>query len=237
MHTLYRTSAAGLACALWAACAPAAPAPVAPAAGAQSPPSLIVTDRDNGKSFTLPAGQTLELRLKTNPTAGYHLDLQLPAGSPLALAAPPAYTQDAAPPGLVGVGGVERFLLTARSRPGGAPAFPLQVWNVAPSGRRDVAGGFQVSVTVAPQGAVAMKQEYEAAGPDPATLDLLPDGTYLKQYVMSVGFNGSPHYEVESGTYVISGRRITFKTQQGVVSRAVYSAKRIWFPKALYRRR
>ncbi|MGA3316152.1 MAG: protease inhibitor I42 family protein [Candidatus Korobacteraceae bacterium] len=46
--------------------------PQSPGAQQKSTPSAIaITDQDNGKDIDLPAGDTLVLRLKSNPSTGY----------------------------------------------------------------------------------------------------------------------------------------------------------------------
>ena len=63
----------------------------------------VITENDSGKSIALQNGETFSLKLKENPTTGYSWQLKL---SPGLSVLSENYTQDPAPEGNTGVGGV-----------------------------------------------------------------------------------------------------------------------------------
>ena len=117
----------------------------------------VVTDRDNGKTFTLPPDTTLVVRLRANRTTGYDWNLLVPSHAPLTLSGPPTYTPDKVAPGIVGAGGVgaggvEEFTFAPHYQPGITQAFYLRLLSLTPF-RAGIAGAslFEVHVVLPPQ--------------------------------------------------------------------------------------
>jgi predicted secreted protein len=70
-----------------------------------------VTEAQNGSTIVLPRGGELIVALKGNRTTGYYWQVK---DRPAFLSAPAElYVQDPAAPGMVGVGGTERFTFRA----------------------------------------------------------------------------------------------------------------------------
>ncbi|MBN1321117.1 MAG: protease inhibitor I42 family protein [Thermoleophilia bacterium] len=72
---------------------------------------------DSGKSYTVKAGDTIEVVLPGNPTTGYAwtADLTGKAGEALEQVGEPAYVQDPAEDDMVGVGGQFTFTFKAKA--------------------------------------------------------------------------------------------------------------------------
>ena len=78
---------------------------------AATPPSVTVTEADQGNDIEVPAGGTLIVRLSENPSTGYGWHYVAAPGSLFRLAAH-AYSPAAAAPGSVGGGGVMELQFT-----------------------------------------------------------------------------------------------------------------------------
>lgn len=100
-----------------------------------------VTDAQNGSSVTLPVGGQLTVALAGNRTTGYSWAV---AAKPTNLTATGKdYVQDAAPAGMVGVGGTEKF--TFRATSAGRGRLRLEHRG---AGGRGVADTWQIEVVV-----------------------------------------------------------------------------------------
>jgi inhibitor of cysteine peptidase len=88
--------------------------PQSPGAPQKSASSVVtITDEDNGKDIDLPAGDTLVLRLKSNPSTGYNWAIK---GDPLPLRLVKSSTKKNAQTGhAVGAPVTQEFRLTAVS--------------------------------------------------------------------------------------------------------------------------
>ena len=74
---------------------------------------LTVTDADNGKAVTLTAGQTLIVRLASNPTTGYEWQLQSADAAVIKPVGEAGFTPAPAPTGMVGTGGIAEWRFEA----------------------------------------------------------------------------------------------------------------------------
>jgi predicted secreted protein len=109
---------------------------VAPVAAVQE-----VTDAQNGATVTMAVGGQLRVALAGNRTTGYYWEV---AEKPANLTAAGAdYVQDAAAPGMVGVGGTERFTFRATGRGTGRLRLDHRG-----AGGRGVADSWQINVVV-----------------------------------------------------------------------------------------
>ena len=109
--------------------------PQSPGAPQKSASSVVtITDEDNGKDIDLPAGDTLVLRLKSNPSTGYSWAIK---GDPLPLRLVKSSTKKNAQTGhAVGAPVTQEFRLTAVSA--GMASLTLEYgrpweYNVAPA--------------------------------------------------------------------------------------------------------
>jgi len=86
-----------------------------PADAGAGPLKLVETD--GGKSYTVEAGETIEVVLPGNPTTGYEwtADLTEEAAQILEQAGEPAYVQDPAEDDVVGAGGQFTFTFKAKA--------------------------------------------------------------------------------------------------------------------------
>lgn len=80
-------------------------------------PDVSVTSTDRGREMVLTTGQRLVVSLAANPTTGYQWTVTDGAEAVLASVGEHVYTQDAAAPGMVGVGGTDVWTFTA-TQPG-----------------------------------------------------------------------------------------------------------------------
>lgn len=87
-----------------ASSSPDRPAESAAGSAAASPTPLMVLPRD-GDQFSLEVGQSLDVRLKGNPTTGYSWAVMSTEGDAVRCPSEPEYQPDPAPAGMVGVGG------------------------------------------------------------------------------------------------------------------------------------
>jgi len=78
---------------------------------------LKLGEADNGKSYTVEVGETIEVVLPGNPTTGYEwtADLTEEAAEILEQAGEPAYVQHPAEDNVVGVGGQFTFAFKAKA--------------------------------------------------------------------------------------------------------------------------
>ena len=78
---------------------------------------LKLGEADNGKSYTVEAGETVEVVLPGNPNTGYEwtADLTKEAAEILEQAGEPAYVQDPVEDNVVGVGGQFTFTFKAKA--------------------------------------------------------------------------------------------------------------------------
>ncbi|MGH8445303.1 MAG: protease inhibitor I42 family protein [Solimonas sp.] len=81
--------------------------------GSRHRDTVTVTEADAGKTVQLSAGQSLEVRLESNPTTGYRWQLTLPDDAPLRQHGEPEYQAGAYAEGIVGAGGVETWRFDA----------------------------------------------------------------------------------------------------------------------------
>ena len=100
-----------------------------------------VGEAQNGSTITLPVGGELIVALKGNRTTGYAWEVGARPGN-LSLS-DKGYQQDAAPAGMVGVGGTETFKFRANRVGSG----PLRLDHVG-AGGRGVAESWQVTIIV-----------------------------------------------------------------------------------------
>jgi inhibitor of cysteine peptidase len=75
--------------------------------------AISITEQDSGKSIEMAKGQTLFMRLPSNPTTGYQWTLQGNA-APLELIKSD-FASDSQAKNMVGVGGTQSFQFTAKS--------------------------------------------------------------------------------------------------------------------------
>ncbi len=80
-------------------------------------PDVSVTSTDSGREVELVPGQRLVVSLAANPTTGYQWSLVDAAAGVLTPVGEHVYAQDAAAPGMVGVGGTDVWTFVA-ARPG-----------------------------------------------------------------------------------------------------------------------
>ena len=93
-------------------------APAAESAAAFLTPLMVLLPRD-GEEFSLEVGQSLDVRLKGNPTTGYGWAVMSMEGDAVRCPGEPEYQPDPAPAGMVGVGGWFAIRLVG-AKPGSA---------------------------------------------------------------------------------------------------------------------
>lgn len=74
---------------------------------------IALTEADNGTVVSASVGSTLTVTLAGNPTTGYEWEVSEVDANVLAPAGEPQYVSDAAPEGVVGVGGTYTFTFAA----------------------------------------------------------------------------------------------------------------------------
>jgi len=85
---------------------------------------IVVTDEDMGKTVNLGAGDTLVVRLRSNPSTGYSWYTVLAPSSLITLVGH-TYTPDRSPSRPIGAGGVEEFRFRRASAAQGAEWFRM----------------------------------------------------------------------------------------------------------------
>lgn len=106
------------------------------ACSGRQPQPLTLTDADTAEIVTLAPGQELVLRLSGNPTTGYSWQaVKIPPM--LRQVGEAVYVQDAAQPGMTGVGGTEEWRFKAAARGTGNLEFSYQrPWEKGPIKKR-----------------------------------------------------------------------------------------------------
>lgn len=89
---------------------------------------LMLTEADNGKSFTVPVGGTITVAIPGNPTTGYQwaADLSEESAALLTLEGEPFYQAESTDATLVGSGGMYTFTFTAAAA--GQAELKLKYW-------------------------------------------------------------------------------------------------------------
>lgn len=106
------------------------------ACSGRQPQPLTLTDADTAEIVSLARNQELVLRLSSNPSTGYSWQAtKVPAM--LRQVGEAAYAQDAAKPGMTGVGGTEEWRFKAAARGTGILELSYQrPWEKGPAKKR-----------------------------------------------------------------------------------------------------
>ncbi len=90
--------------------------------------TLVLTEADNGKSFTLSVGDTIAIVLEGNPTTGYAWESAMPeeAAPLMTLVGEPLFQQSTVGTNVVGAGGTYTFTFAAAAT--GQVELKLKYW-------------------------------------------------------------------------------------------------------------
>ena len=102
---------------------------------------------DNGSTVTIPVSGSFTVSLASNPTTGYEWGL-VDLTTSILENTDHQYVQDAAPPGMVGVGGTETWEFTGRS----AGTTTLRLEYRRPWETEEEVESFEVTVTITAEG-------------------------------------------------------------------------------------